>query len=168
MLKITGQRIETLPDVSMILFSRKAIRGGLTFRTKTICHSNSRYLPGRVDERKRSESQLFMMDVVALYSYLMENTYLADGDYTWVGKEELLDLKENIESLQPDSEFGYLIECDISDPPEIHDKFIDYPLLPAMRKIKNEKQEKLIGNLLPKKRIYLSLHVNCECRHTWI
>ncbi len=98
---------------------------------------------------------------------------LADGDIHWIPKEDFVKIKWL--EVPDDGEKWYFVECDLSVPKELHDKFNDYPLAPEKFRIdykalsdkqveikrhyptlSNTSAVKLVPNLLPKTKY--SLH----------
>ena len=60
--------------------------------------------------------------------------YLPNGNYKWnnnITLEKILECRE-------DSKTGYIIECDLEYPKELHDLHNDYPLCPEKKLVKDE------------------------------
>ena len=105
-------------------------------------------------DSSKPETQCLMLDVCALYSYTIQNSRICDGEYAWIEDKTKLDelKKKNILNLSADDDVSYLLEVDIYCPAELHHKFRDFPLLPQTRRMKKGNVNKLIADLLPKKK----------------
>ncbi|CAG2246902.1 unnamed protein product [Mytilus edulis] len=58
---------------------------------------------------------------------------------TWVNEgEDIEKLKNNIGSLTPNSNEGYILEVDLEYPPALHDEHSDFPLAPERQTIRTE------------------------------
>lgn len=120
--------IPLMTDVNMILMTQSAIRGGLTFGTKELTKSNSRWSKNYVKEEK--ETQIVCLDVVGLYGYCMSKFLLPFGEYEWITEEKALkQLERDILRISPNAPYGFLIRYDISYPESLHDSHNNCPLL---------------------------------------
>ena len=76
---------------------------------------------------KKPSVYIIYLDANNLYGWAMSQA-LADGDIHWIPKEDFA--KINWLEVPDDGEKGYFVECDLSVPKELHDKFNGYPLAP--------------------------------------
>ena len=53
---------------------------------------------------------------------------LPSGDFKWLSEEEVNSI--NVLNIDDDASTGYILECDINIPQELHDTFADYPPCP--------------------------------------
>jgi hypothetical protein len=58
---------------------------------------------------------------------------LPTGEFDWINEEEISNL--DITQIPDDSDEGYILECDLKYPKELHDLHNDYPLAPEKMKI---------------------------------
>lgn len=124
MLRLSNERIECLPDMSMVHFLQKNIRGGICVSSKKYSQANNKYLPN-YDESKPSKFITYL-DANNLYGYIMLNEKMPYSHYKWLTLDEI----EKIDFLNIDvtGSKGYILECDIDYPPWVQDKTVDYPL----------------------------------------
>jgi hypothetical protein len=133
MLKFTKVKLEVLSDIDQYLFLEKGIKGGISVACQRYAQSN---IPGTktYDETKPNRT-LAQFDLNSLYPDSMCRP-LPVSDYSFIAEEEIQKLK--IMEIADDSEYGYILSCAISIPPELHDMFNDFPLLPEKLDIKSE------------------------------
>lgn len=72
--------------------------------------------------------------------------YLPKGEFEWI---------ENVDDLEfykvpDDSNYGYIVECDIEYPESIHDEHLDLPMAPEHMIPPGSKQKKLLTTLYNK------------------
>lgn len=162
-LLFTRKRLPLMNDINHILFSMKALKGGLVYGTKTFATTNSRYSSAGFDPEKGPESHILLCDVVSLYASVMSSAKIPDGDYRWLDEDEMEKLMAEIETLPTDGETGYLIECDMEYDEKLHGtvQHSSWPLLPANQTLKNKGGRKLFSTLYDKKQIVVH-HVNLK------
>ena len=170
MLKMTKIELELISDSDMYLYLMDCIRGGICVVNKKHVKADNIYTRKVHDESsdkklkkklKTNNSNKFIMylDANNLYGLSMSKP-LPYKNFKWSNN---LTLDHN--NLQTG-----IYEVDIEIPKELHDKFVDYPLCPEIKNISedmlseyqkylndklnikyNEKDKKLILDLLPKK-----------------
>ena len=86
------------------------------------------------------------------------------GDFRFLSEEEISKFDTKfLNSVPSDSSTGYILECDLSYPPELHDFHADYPMAPKHLKITHSKSlidplhlwqpsEKLVPNFMNKQK----------------
>ncbi len=155
LLLMTGAKLELLTedDKDIYLLFEMGIRGGMS-QTGSLRYA-------KIDENTHLE----YFDANSLYATAMLHKLPVSGfrfvddfnieTYLTMSEDELMNLDES-----------YLIECDLDYPLELHDKHIDLPLAPEKMIVKKEhlpnnykedKFEKLVTNLFPKKKYILYL-----------
>ena len=170
MLKMTKIELELISDSDMYLFLMDTIRGGICVVNKKHVKADNIYTRKVHDESsdkkvnkklKTSDSNKFIMylDANNLYGHSMSKP-LPYKNFKWSDNLTL-----DLNNLQTG-----IYEVDIEIPKGLHDKFVDYPLCPEIKNIPedmlsdyqkylndklnikyNEKDKKLILDLLPKK-----------------
>lgn len=143
-LSYSDVKLQIMKDVNSILFQNKGLRGGFCQGTIKFVEANHRHLKNFNIFQK--ETSILALDVCSLYSEIQCEYMLPEGDYTWLTELEISNILKNIQKYSEETEFGYIIECDISYPKELHDKHRDFPLLPTMRKMKGSGTKKLIAD----------------------
>lgn len=141
MLRMTKIKLLLLKDMDMILFIEKGLRGGLVQVVTRHAKANNPYIYDYDPEK--ANSYILYVDVNNLYGYAMAKSLPYD-DFEWVENDiNILEIPEN-------SEFGYILDVDVSYPPELHDFHSQFPLLPESRAPPRSKNNKLMTTLLPK------------------
>lgn len=143
MLKYTGERIELLTDIDMLMFVERGIRGGVSQCSQRHCKANNKYMANY--ENSEESNYLMYFDVNNLYGWAMTQ-YLPHSNFEWTTINNI----EAVIDTSDDSEFGYLIEADFEYPPEIHNLHNDYPMCPEHMIPPGSKQKKLLLNLFNK------------------
>ncbi|KAF4529670.1 hypothetical protein B566_EDAN017511 [Ephemera danica] len=139
-LRITKIKLDLLTDYDMYLTIEKGIRGGIAQCCKRYSVANNPYLGN-----KKGKKYIMYFDQNNLYGLSMSQ-YLPTGEFTWLDPPEL----GPVEALEDHGEFGYILEVDVSYPPELHDMHNDVPLL-AEHKTMSSGQRKLVTTLQDKK-----------------
>lgn len=126
MLRKTGAQIECFKEgqEDMLQLIEK-LRGGISMITTRYAKANNKYM-NEYDTSKPS-SYIMYLDANNLYGYAMSQ-YLPIGSYAWFDSSKVD--TNFIMSQSDEQEIGYLLECDLEVPAELHDYFNDYPLLP--------------------------------------
>lgn len=148
MLKMTGVRIELLTDIDKLLFCEKAIRGGITEVIKRKARCNNKYVSETYDER-REDSYIMCFDVNSMYASVMREK-LPISDYQFLRRSDIKNF--DVFSVSDDSEMGYMLECDLEYPENLHSFFAQMPLFATHQVPPNGKFEKLMRTLENKKK----------------
>lgn len=136
-LRDSEAKIELLTDLEMHQMLESSIRGGLaTIGSPRYAKANNPHLPDQQYEADTTTSQIHFFDFNGLYTSVMKNHRLPTFGFTWLsdGEIERFDLM----SIAPDSDHGYIIECDLDYPEELHDAHDSFPLAPEHVRIKPE------------------------------
>ena len=153
MLKLTKIELELISDPDMYLFFIDTIRGGISVCNKKHVIADNKY----IDKNTKNNKYLLYLDANNLYGFSMIQS-LPYKNFKWSDDLTLDKIQTGI------------YEVDIEIPTNLHDKFKDYPLAPEIKSIPennlseyqnylnnklnikyNEKDKKLILDLLPKK-----------------
>ncbi|XP_071054945.1 uncharacterized protein [Onthophagus taurus] len=139
-LKSTHVKLELLKDIDMILFIEKGIRGGITQSIHRYAKANNPYDPNNFDGDP-FHTYLMYWDATNLYGWA-QSQYMPINEFSW-----LYDTNFNVLNVADDSEYGYIVEADLSVPRELHDFYSDFPLLPEHIKPPNSSILKLLCTL---------------------
>jgi hypothetical protein len=136
-LKYTNIKLEYIQDIDIYMFVENAIRGGMCGVTKRYAKSNNRF-SNNFDQSKET-TYISHLDVNNLYGKALSEK-LPVSNFEWIEKQELDEI--DWKTINTENDYGYIIECDLKYPIELHDKHKDYPLAPLKQKISNEKLSK--------------------------
>ena len=153
MLKLTKIELELISDPDMYLFLMDTIRGGISVCNKKHVISDNKY----INKNTKNNKYILYLDANNLYGYSMIQS-LPYKNFKWSNNLTLDKIQAGI------------YDVDIEIPTNLHNKFKDYPLCPEIKNIPennlseyqtylndklnikyNEKDKKLILDLLPKK-----------------
>ena len=115
----------------MHLFIEAGIRGGVAVISHRHGQANLPELPNY--EPSEPNNHLVYWDANNLYGWVMSQ-YLPTGEFKWLNNEEIDEL--DVDQIKDDNEYGYIYECDLEYPEELHDKHSDYPLAPERISVK--------------------------------
>ena len=123
MLLKTGVKLDLITDIKMLDMIERSKRGGLCFvGSKRYVKANNKH----VDDYDPNQESNYLMywDANNLYGWAMSQ-YLPDSNLRFIdiSLEEILQTPD-------DNDTGYTIECDLSFPKELHDKFKEFPPCP--------------------------------------
>ena len=90
--------------------------------------ANNPYVEGY--DESQPTSYITYLDANNFYGYAQSEP-LAVGDFRFLSEEEISKFDTKfLNSVPSDSSTGYILECDLSYPPELHDLHADYPMAP--------------------------------------
>jgi len=126
-LKYTKVEIELIDNIDMYLMIEKGLRGGYSnIGSIRYAKANNKYL-GKEYDKNIKTSYIQYEDMNNLYGWSMCQMLPLNNfkfiDVNEIDVEKILNYNEN------DSK-GFIIECDLEYPKELHDKHNDYPLAP--------------------------------------
>ena len=122
-LKMTDLELQLITDPNIYLMFENAIRGGVSTVSNRYSKANNKYMSDY--DSSQPSSYIMSLDVVNLYGYCM-SFKLPCGNFRFIDEPDKFDFR----SVDLDGEKGYLLEVDLSYPPEIHDAHSDLPLAP--------------------------------------
>jgi len=129
MLKKTGETLQLLTDIDMVLFIENGIRGGLSQVSNRYAKANN---PNMGDSFNPEAPHHYLMyfDVNNLYGWAM-NQCLPLREFQWV------DITSKIDKywwrVADDAPTGYILEVDLEYPEEFHDRHNDLPFCPEVK-----------------------------------
>ena len=123
MLKKTGVVLDLITDPAMYLMIESGIRGGVCMISKR--HAKANNPMGGNNDPEHALSYIVDWDANNLYGWAMSK-FLTLNHFKWVSQEvwERIDWQY----LGEESNLGYIVECDLEYPPELHDAHNDYPV----------------------------------------
>ena len=124
-LKYTDVELELITDAEMQLFVESAIRGGISVISNRYAQANNPYMDNY--DKTQPNSYLFYVDANNLYGWAMSEK-LPVNNFKFLTEQEVA--RVDFCSVPDDSETGYIVECDLEYPTELHDEHNDYPLAP--------------------------------------
>ena len=130
---MTNVDLELLTDPDMYLFVEEGLRGGISMISNRYSKANNPYVPD-YDPTKES-SYVVYLDANILYGWAMSQP-MPTGEFEWLSEHEISTF--NVSEIPNDSETGYILDVDLSYPPELHHLHNDYPLAPEKMKIQSE------------------------------
>ena len=152
MLKLTKIELELISDPDIYLFLMDSIRGGIS-----VCNKKHVIADKYINKNTKNNKYILYLDVNKLYGYSMIQS-LPYKNFKWSN------------NLTFDKIQAGIYDVDIEIPTNLHNKFKDYPIVPEIKNIPennlseyqeylnnklnikyNEKDKKLILDLLPKK-----------------
>ncbi|XP_063934023.1 uncharacterized protein LOC135145815 [Zophobas morio] len=125
MLKTTKIKLELLTDIDKVLFVERGIRGGVSQCSNRYGKANNKYI--NKDEYDPSQDSTYLMyfDVNNLYGAAMSQC-LPYGKFEFVENFNISDILDTSDN----STTGYIIECDLDYPVDLHEIHSDLPLAP--------------------------------------
>ena len=114
MLKMTGIQLEKISNIDIHLFSKKGMRGGVSYISKKYSKSNE-------------NTEIMYWDANNLYGWAMIQD-LPYGSFNFLNNKEVD--KFDLDSIAENSSIGYILEVDLEYCKELHDSHSDYPLCP--------------------------------------
>jgi len=120
---MTKLEFQLITDPNIYLMFKNAIRGGVSTVSNRYSKANNNYL----SDYDSSQPSSFIMswDVVNLYGYCM-SFKLPCGNFQFIEKPD----KFHFQMVDLNGEKSYLLEVNLSYPPELHDAHSDLPLAP--------------------------------------
>ena len=123
MLKMTGVKLEKIPDIGKYLFIEKGSRGGISYIAKRYAKANNKYMNG-YDPEKLSTFRTYL-DKNNLYGWTMSE-YLPYEEFEWLKNVDQFDVM----SIDKKSDVGYFLEVDLEYTNKVHELHNNYPLAP--------------------------------------
>ena len=128
----TNVNLELISDLKVLDIMERCKRGGLTFvGSKRHVVANNKYMEN-FDE-KQDSNYIMYLDANNLYGWAMSQNL----PYDEVKTNTETDIKQILETTD-ENETGYVVECDLHFPKEIHEKLKQYPPAPESLTPKDE------------------------------
>ena len=144
-LKMTGQTLELLSDIDMLLFVEKGLRGGVCQAVKRYAKANNPYM-GKDFNEDELNSYLLYIDANNLYGGAMSEKLPTHG-FKWV--EDLSKFTSEFVKNYDNGDDGYFLEVDLEYPKQLQRSHNELPFLPEKMKL-TKGYEKLTCNLFDK------------------
>jgi len=126
MLLKSNIQLELMHDTKVLDIMERMKRGGLCFvGSKRHVKANNQYMETYDD--KQESNYLMYLDANNLYGWAMSQ--LLPHDKIKISND--VDIEEVL-ATPDDNETGYIIECDLTFPEELHDKFKEFPPAPEI------------------------------------
>jgi len=125
-LKISGAKLDLIYDKAMYMMIESGMRGGICSINTRFAQANNKYMGSLYDPTKPSNYILYL-DANNLYGWAMKQG-LPDRNFVWCTKEEIAHI--SWVDVDDNKDFGYIVECDLDYPPELHELHNEYPLAP--------------------------------------
>lgn len=131
MLKLTGVELENITNIDMYNMISKGLRGGISMITHRHARANNKYMKDY--DNKQESSFITYLDANNLYGLAMTK-YLPCEGFKFIDAFNI----DKVLSTYAENDTGYIVECDLEYPENIHDLHNEYPLAPESRIIKND------------------------------
>lgn len=150
--KMTENELDLMQDLDQYLMIEGSIRGGVSMIGHRYAKVNNRYL----DDFDSSipESYLLYFDINNLYGAAMSMS-LPQGNFEFMYDDEIQ--KVDWLSLDPDGNFGYILEVDLLYPRELHHLHASMPLAPIRESIPYAELSPYYKNMLKEMGIKVKL-----------
>ncbi len=126
-LKHTNVFLELITDPEMYLFFESGMRGGISVISNRYARANNPYLKLEDYDSDQPHSYISYLDANNLYGWAMSQ-YLPVDAFRFLSEEEINEI--DFAEVRDDSDTGYVIECDLEYPSDLHRLHNDYPLAP--------------------------------------
>lgn len=110
-------------DAEILNIFKRGMRGGICLTTKHYAEANNKYFPNH--DRTKPTTYILYIDANNLYGKAMLG-YLPIGTFESIPISEYKKVMEAPE----DGRYGYQLVVDIHAPPDVQDRFVDYPPCP--------------------------------------
>jgi hypothetical protein len=160
-LKYTNVELGLITEPEIFLFFEGGMRGGISVISNRYARANNPYLKSEDYDSSQPHSYIIYLDANNLYGWAMSQ-YLPVGGFRFLADDEIKRI--DFTAIPNDAEIGYIVECDLEYPAELHELHNDYPLAPEHMRVREDQlsefcksmnlkhamTEKLIGNLQTK------------------
>ena len=136
-LRHTETKLELLTDLEMHQMLESNIRGGLaTVGSPRYAKANHPELPADEYDPEKPTKFIHFFDFNGLYTSVMKNHLLPTHGFRWLTENELENF--DIMSIPQDADHGYIVECDLDYPAELHDAQESFPFAPEHIRIDSQ------------------------------
>ena len=125
-LKYTGVKLDLITDPDAYLMLENSLRGGIATISQRYSLANNPLVAETYDDSQPNR-YITYLDANSLYA-TAQCEPLPVGNFRFLDDDEI----ENfvLESIDADAEVGYIIECDLEYPSDLHEIHNDYPMAP--------------------------------------
>ena len=124
-LKHTGIKLKLITDAEMYLMIESGMRGGIATISNRYAGANNVHVRGY--DPAEPTQYITYLDANNLYG-AAQSEMLSVRAFKFLSADEVAAF--DVMSVTPDSAYGYILECDLSYPPQLHDAHSDYPMAP--------------------------------------
>ena len=136
-LRESEAKLELLTEIDMHEMVEANIRGGLsTTGSPRYARANNPDMPKEMYEPDKPNKWIEMFDFNGQYCGIMQKFRLPSYGFRWMTERDIETF--DIMSVGPDSDVGYILECQLLCPEEIHDATDSFPFAPDHIRIKPE------------------------------
>ena len=125
-LRHTKIELELICSEDQYLMVENSIRGGIATIATRFAEANNPYLGDDYDPSKPT-TYIYYLDANSLYA-TAQSQPLPVGNYHFLSDTEIHQF--DLDSIADDSPIGYLLDVDLTYPPELHYSHSDYPMAP--------------------------------------
>jgi len=134
MLHLTDCNLTLVTDKAMYEMIDGGIRGGVCMISQRHATANNKYMGDRYDPTKPSKYIMYW-DANNLYGWAMSQP-MPTGEFRWIEPAEFNQIDWTKQVVNQD--YGYIIDCDLDYPEELHTAHNDYPLAPERMAIESK------------------------------
>jgi hypothetical protein len=124
-LKLTEVKLDLITDPAAYLLIENSMRGGIATVSQRYSRANNPDVDGYDEADPRR--YITFLDCNNLYGAAMSEP-LPVGEFRFLDDVEVQNF--DLLAVAPDAEVGYIIECDMTYPSELHESHNDYPMAP--------------------------------------
>lgn len=132
--KKTGVQVDLISDAEMYAFFERGIRGGMTFMNEHHLEANSPRVAETYDPSKGLRDLLYV-DANNLYGHAL-SMKLPQSQFQWLTESERNTL--DLLSFDEEGDWGYILEVDLTYPPDVQDRTLDLPFAPEKLDVQEE------------------------------
>jgi len=132
-LKHTVIELRLITDADMYLMVESGMRGGIATISNRHAKGNNPHVQGY--DPTEPTQYLTYLDANNLYG-AAQSEMLPVGGFQFLTADEVAAF--DIMSVAPDSQLRYILECDLTYPPHLHDAYSDYPMAPEHLLVTND------------------------------
>ena len=138
--KITGVKLEKIPDIDKYLFIEKGLRGGISCIAKRYAKANNKYMNDY--EPKKQSTFISYLDMNNVYGWTVKE-YLPYQGFKWLNKVDEFDVMP----ISQKSLKRYFLEVDLKYSDELHELHNDYPRPPEKIAVSSDMLSKYCKNV---------------------
>jgi len=125
--------LDLITDPDMYLMIENINRGGIATILRRYASANNPYIAGYTPDKRTN--YITYLDANSQYATSQSKPLLV-GNFHFLTDAEIATF--DLMKLKPDGEVGYIVECDLTYPPNLHNSHSDYPIVPEHVTITSE------------------------------